>query len=51
MADVALIKAADNLVDTITGQLPRNSTTTQVVELMDIFKVQVKKATCKQEHN
>jgi hypothetical protein len=28
----ALIKAADNLVDTITGQLPRNGTTTQVVE-------------------
>ncbi len=44
----ALIKAVDNLVDTITGKLPRNSTTTQVVEqLMDIFKVQAKKATCK----
>jgi hypothetical protein len=38
---------ADNLVDTITGNLPRNTTTAQAVEqLMDIFKVQAKKATC-----
>jgi hypothetical protein len=43
----ALIKAADNLLDTITGNLPRNTTTAQAVEqLMDIFKVQAKKATC-----
>jgi hypothetical protein len=44
----ALIKSADNLVYTISGQLPRNSTTTQAVEpLMGILKVQAKKATCK----
>jgi hypothetical protein len=43
-----LLKAADNLMDTITGQLPRNSSTTQAVEqIMDIFKVQAEKATCK----
>jgi hypothetical protein len=43
----ALIKAADNLVDTILGNLPTNTTTAQAVEqLMDIFKVQAKKATC-----
>ncbi len=44
----ALIKAADNLVDTILENLPLNTTTAQGVEqLMDIFKVQAKKATCK----
>jgi hypothetical protein len=44
----ALIKAADNLVDTILGNLPPNTTTAQAVEqLMDIFKVQAKKTTCK----
>jgi hypothetical protein len=43
-----LIKAADNIMDTITGQLPRSIPTTQAVEqLIDIFKVQAKKATCK----
>jgi hypothetical protein len=42
-----LIKAVDNLVDTINGNLPRNTTTAQSVEqLMDRFKVQAKKATC-----
>ena len=44
----ALIKVADNLVDTILGNLPPNTTTAQAVEqLMDIFKVQAEKATCK----
>ncbi len=44
----ALIKVADNLVDTILGNLPMNTTTAQAVkQLMDIFKVQAKKATCK----
>jgi hypothetical protein len=43
----ALIKAADNLVDTILGNLPPNTTIAQVVEqLIDIFKVQAKKTTC-----
>jgi hypothetical protein len=43
----ALIKAVDNLEDTITGNLPRNTTTAYAVEqLMDIFKVQAEKATC-----
>ncbi len=43
----ALIKAVDNLVDTILGNLPTNTTTAQAVEqLMDIFKVQAEKATC-----
>ncbi len=43
-----LIKAADNLVDTILGNLSPNTTTTQVVEqLVDIFNVQATKATCK----
>jgi hypothetical protein len=40
-----LIKAADNLVDTILGNLPTNSITAQAVEqLMDKFKVQAEKA-------
>jgi hypothetical protein len=44
----ALIKVADNLVDTISGLMPRNSVTVDAVEqLMDIFKIQAKKATCK----
>ncbi len=44
----ALNKAADNLVDTITENLSRNTTTAQRVEqLINIFKVQAKKATCK----
>jgi hypothetical protein len=47
MAD-ALIKAAANLVDTILGNLPPNTTTAQAAEqLMGIFKVQAKKTKCK----
>jgi len=43
----ALIKAADNLVDVITGQPPKNSVTADAVEqLMEIYKLQAKKATC-----
>jgi hypothetical protein len=44
----ALIKAADNLVDTINGIMPKNSVTLDVVEqLIEIYKIQAKKATCK----
>ncbi len=44
----ALIKAADNLVDTINGIMPKNSVTLDAVEqLMEIYKIQAKKATCK----
>ena len=43
----ALIKAADNLVEVITGQLPKNNVTADAVEqLMEIFKTQAKAATC-----
>jgi len=43
----ALIKAADNFVDIITGQLPKNSVTADAVEqLLEICKLQAKKATC-----
>ena len=43
----ALIKAADNLVDVIMGQLPKNSITADAVEqLMEIYKIQAEKATC-----
>ena len=43
----ALIKAVDNLVDVITGQLLKNSVTADAVEqLMEIYKLQAKKATC-----
>ena len=36
----ALIKAADNLVDVITGQLPKNCVTADAVEqLMEIYKL------------
>ncbi len=43
----ALIKAVDNLVDTISGLMPQNSVTADAVEqLMDIYKIQAKKATC-----
>jgi hypothetical protein len=44
----ALIKAVDNLVNVIKGQLPKNSITVDAVEqLMEIYKIQAKKATCK----
>ena len=43
----ALIKAADNLVDTINGIMPKTSVTSDAVEqLMEIFKIQAEKATC-----
>jgi hypothetical protein len=43
----ALIKAADNLVDTINGIMPKNSVTLDAVEqLMEIYKIQAEKATC-----
>ena len=43
----ALIKAADNLVEVITGQLPKNNVTADAVEqLMEIFKTEAKAATC-----
>jgi hypothetical protein len=44
----ALIKAADNLVDAISDQPPKNSITVDAIEqLMEMHKIQVKKATCK----
>ena len=44
----ALIKAADNLVDTINGIIPKNMVTSDAVEqLMEIYKIQAEKATCK----
>jgi hypothetical protein len=44
----ALIKAADDLVDTISGLMPQNGITADAVEqLMEIYKIQAKKATCK----
>jgi hypothetical protein len=43
----ALIKAVDNLVDTINGIIPKHWVTSDAVEqLMEIFKVQAEKATC-----
>ena len=43
----ALIKAADNLVEVINGQLPKSNVTSDAVEqLMEIFKIQAKKTTC-----
>ena len=43
----ALIKAADNLVDTINGIIPKNMVTSDAVEqLMEIYKIKAKKATC-----
>ena len=43
----ALIKAADNLVDTINGIMPKNKVTSDAVEqLMEIYKIQAEKATC-----
>jgi hypothetical protein len=44
----ALIKAADNLVDTINGIMPKNKVTSDAVEqLMEMYKIQAEKATCK----
>jgi hypothetical protein len=44
----ALIKAADNLVDTISRLMPKNSVTVDgVKQLMEIYKIQPKKAMCK----
>ena len=44
----ALIKAADILVETINGIIPKNKVTSDAVEqLMEINKIQAKKATCK----
>ncbi len=44
----ALIKAAENLVDVILGQLPKNSVTADAVEqLIEIYKIKAEKATCK----
>jgi hypothetical protein len=43
----ALITAADNLVDTINGIIPKHTVTSDAVEqLMEIFKMQAEKATC-----
>jgi hypothetical protein len=43
-----LIEAADNLIDVILGQLPKNSVTANAVEqLMEIYKIEADKATCK----
>ncbi len=43
----ALIKAADNLVDTINGIIPKTTVTSDAVEqLMKIYKIQAEKATC-----
>ncbi len=48
LAADALIKAADNLVDTISRLIPQNGVTADAVEqLMEIYKIQAKKATCK----
>jgi len=45
----ALIKAANNLVDTINGIMPKNKVTSDAVEqLMEIYKIQAEKATCKE---
>ena len=44
----ALIKAADNLVDTINGIIPKNTVTSDAVEqLMETYKMHAEKATCK----
>ena len=46
----ALIKAVDNLVDTINGIMPKNNVTSDTVEqLMEIYKIQAKKATCEEQ--
>jgi hypothetical protein len=44
----ALIKAADNLVDTISGLMPQKGITADAVEqLMEIYKIKAEKVTCK----
>jgi hypothetical protein len=44
----ALIKAADNLVYTINGIIPKNTVTSDAVEqLMETYKIHAEKATCK----
>jgi hypothetical protein len=44
----APIKAVDNHVDTISRQMPKNSVTVDTMEqLIEIYKMQPKKATCK----
>jgi hypothetical protein len=44
----ALRKAADNLVDAISGHLPKNNITANTMEqLMEIYKMQADQATCK----
>ena len=44
----ALIKSADNLVDTIKGVIPKTNVTSDAVEqLMEIYKIKAEKATCK----
>ncbi len=46
----ALIKAADNLVNTINGIMPKNSVTLNAVEqLMEIYKIQAKKQHAKRK--
>jgi hypothetical protein len=46
----ALNKTADNLVDTINGIMPKNNVTSDAVEqLMEIYKIQAKKATCEEQ--
>jgi len=43
----ALIKASDNLVDTINGIMQKNKVTSDAVEqLMEIYQIQAEKATC-----
>jgi hypothetical protein len=43
----ALIKTADNLVDTISRLMPQNNVTVDVVEqLMEMYKIQAKKGIC-----
>ena len=43
----ALIKAADNLVDTINGIIPKHPVTSDAVtQLMEIYKIAAEKATC-----
>ena len=43
----ALFQAADNLVDTINGSMPKSNVLSDAVEqLMEIYKIQAEKATC-----
>jgi hypothetical protein len=43
----ALVRAADNLVDAISGHLPKNSITADAVkQLMEVYKIQADQATC-----